>query len=139
MRFWDTSALVPVMISEAQTAGMRALLHADNDILTADIAVIEVASAIWRRRHDGEWSAATLGGAESNFAELTRHWRTIPSSEETTEAALDLLSRHRLRTLDAIQLATAIAFSGRDRTLPIVTLDNRLTSAARAEGFPTRP
>lgn len=43
---------------------------------------------------------------------------------------------HPLRAADALQLAAALVLSDFEpRTLPFVTLDDRLASAARREGF----
>ena len=47
---------------------------------------------------------------------------------------------HRLRAMDALQLAAALVACGNDpTTLPFVTLDRDLITAARAEGFTVLP
>lgn len=139
MRFWDSSALVPLVLVEIRSSDMERLLLQDGDIVSAAIAPIEVTSALWRRKHRNELTVAEIQNAEQLFANVSANWRAIEQSDEVVERSLDLLSRHQLRTLDAIQLATAILFAGRDRSLPIVTLDQRLATAARAEGFPILP
>ena len=139
MRFWDSSALVPLVLIEARSADVARLLLEDGDIVSADIAPIEVTSALWRRKHRNELTVAEIHDAERLFARISRSWRPIGQSNNVVDHSLFLLSRHHLRTLDAIQLATALVLVGNDRSLPIVTLDQRLSAAARAEGFPVLP
>lgn len=139
MRFWDTSAIVPLLITEEQSLRMRGRLAEDPIIATPEIAAVEITSALWRRRHRGELNAAAHHDAEVNFAELSQRWREVLQSTSVTEAALRLLTRHPLKSLDALQLASAIVFTPQPRYLPFVTLDKRLAIAARAEGFPVLP
>ena len=54
------------------------------------------------------------------------------------EEAQRVVGRHGLRGADAIQLAAAVIVRG-SGTLPIVTLDDEMIAAARAEGFPVLP
>jgi len=139
MKFWDSSALVPLMLIEPRSHDIEQLLDRDDHIATADIASLEVTSAIWRRKHRRELTVEEIRLAETVFARLTRKWIRIEQSSDVVQRALVLLSRHPLRTLDAIQLASALVLAGSNRNLPIVTLDARLATAARAEGFPTLP
>jgi predicted nucleic acid-binding protein len=136
MRFWDTSAIVPLLITEPQSEAMRAALAEDPMIVTAAVTPIEITGALWRRRHRGELSVAAHHDAEVAFANLSRRWREVALSVLVTEAALRVLTRHLLRSLDAIQLASAIVAAGNPQHLPFVTLDKRLEAIARAEGFP---
>ena len=136
MRFWDSSALIPLLIREQSSEAMRAILRSDRRIAASVITPIEIESALWRRRHHGEMDAEQHMFAEEMFAELTDSWSEIGDIISAQRIALDLLSRHTLRAADAIQLATAIVASNAAvGSLPFVTLDHDLAAAARAEGF----
>lgn len=139
MRFWDTSAVVPLLITEPQSETMRALLAEDPTIATAAITPIEITGAIWRRRHHHEINFSAHHDADITFAELSRRWREVVQSALVTETALRVLSRHPLRTLDSLQLASAIVLAPRPEYLPFVTLDKRLKAIASAEGFTVLP
>ena len=139
MRFWDTSAIVPLLITEPQSDAMRSILADDAMIVTSAITPIEITSALWRRRHRGEVSAPAHHDADRAFADLSRRWREVVLSAVVTEAALRILTRYPLRTLDALQLASALVLTPRPNDLPFVTLDKRMKAIARAEGFPTLP
>jgi predicted nucleic acid-binding protein len=139
MRFWDTSALIPLMLDEPETGRMRRLLTEDGSIVTASITPIEIASVLWRRRHAGRLPVAAHHDADAMFAELSARWNEVAQTSATVQAALDVVTRHPLRTLDAIQLAAAIVVSDQPSRLAFVTLDRNLAAAARAEGFPVVP
>ncbi|HXH92018.1 MAG TPA: type II toxin-antitoxin system VapC family toxin [Thermoanaerobaculia bacterium] len=136
MRFWDSSALIPLLIREKSSDAMRTILTSDRHIAASVITPIEIESALWRRRHHGDLDAEQHAASEETFAELTRSWSEIGDIILARGIALDLLSRHVLRAADAIQLATAIVAAGSSRVpITFVTLDLDLANAARAEGF----
>jgi predicted nucleic acid-binding protein len=140
MRFWDSSALIPLLVHEQSSDAMRAILSSDRRITASVITPIEIESALWRRRHHDEMDAEQHMSAEEMFAELTASWSEIADIISAQRIALDLLSRHTLRAADAIQLATAIVASNATvASLPFVTLDRDLRAAARAEGFTVLP
>lgn len=136
MRFWDTSALIPLMIREPRSEDMRSILKSDPHIVTSAFTVVEIASAHWRRRHAGELSMSDHETAERNFAELSETWIEVPVSRDVLDAAVSVLSRHPLRAGDALQLGAARITAN---PLTFVTLDENLAAAARAEGFPVLP
>jgi predicted nucleic acid-binding protein len=71
--------------------------------------------------------------ADRLFAALSH----IVALEHVSERALRLLDVHDLRAADALQLAAAfVACRERPQSIAFATLDQRLASAARAEGFP---
>jgi len=139
MRYWDTSSLIPLMIREGTSARMRQLIDEDLNVVTSALTSVEVASASWRRRHDGKLSAAAHQLADALFADLSQTWLEIPVSIDVIHNAISLLSRHRLRAADAVQLGSYMTAAGTTRGLPFVTLDGALAVAARAEGFTVLP
>ena len=136
MRFWDSSAIVPLLVEEDRSADALRLLREDQQILASTLTPVEVSSALWRRRHAGELPAAAHAEAERIFAEISRHWREIAHTPRIVELALNVLSRHPLRSMDAMQLGAAMFASGTGPRVPIVAFDRRFAEAARAEGFP---
>jgi uncharacterized protein with PIN domain len=53
MRFWDTSALVPLLVREAATPWAESLLAEDGEMVVAWIAETEAISALARRKREG--------------------------------------------------------------------------------------
>jgi len=67
---------------------------------------------------------------------LAHAWHEIDASDPIRETAVRLLRVHPLRAADALQLAAAYAAAERrPSSLEVVTLDDRLATAARKEGF----
>ncbi|MDP9190818.1 MAG: type II toxin-antitoxin system VapC family toxin [Acidobacteriota bacterium] len=73
------------------------------------------------------------------FAELCARWNEIAHTNLVVQTALDVVTKHPLRTLDAMQLAAAIVLSATPSNVAFVTLDRNLAAAARAEGFSVLP
>ena len=138
MRFWDTSALVPLLVHEEATRGARAHYASDPVVIVAWTTPVECASVIARAEHNDLLTPDEVTEAFARLDDLTRVWREVEPSNDVREIARRLLRVHRLRAADAIQLAAAtLASDRRPATLTVVTLDDRLAAAARKEGFET--
>lgn len=136
MKFWDASALVPLLVDEASTPRIQALTSEDPSVLVWWGTEVECASAVARLERDEllEDRAARL--AFARLGQLAAAWNEIDPSHAVREAAIRFLRVHPLRAADALQLAAAfVAAEGRPTTLEVVTLDDRLAGAARKEGF----
>ncbi len=140
MRFWDASAVVPLLIAEAPTSAVRALMIEDAQMAVWALTPLEVLSALWRRRRLGEIEVRAQASAESALLELEAAWSIVADVAQTDRRARRLLATHPLRAADAAQLAAALlACDERPERLPFVTVDERLAEAARREGFAVLP
>jgi predicted nucleic acid-binding protein len=137
VRFWDTSALVPLLVAEDATEAVRACYGADPVVLVAWTTAVECASAIARAERDELLTLAEATAAFARLDELARVWREVEPSDDVRDVARRLLRVHRLRAADALQVASAtMAAERRPSSLVVVTLDERLEAAAAREGFP---
>lgn len=137
MKFWDSSALVPLVLDEPSTDAMKTLLRDDPRVVVSFITPLEVESAIWRRtRHPHEDFARVA--ALRRFNTLAAEWTVVEDIGQTLSLAREATMRHRLRAADAIQLGAALLV-GRPGDLVFVAGDDELKLAASAEGFPTLP
>lgn len=139
MRFWDSSAIVPLVVGEPNTNALRELLESDEAMAAWWASPVEVWLALARRRRDGGIDAAGEREARQRVEELSAAWTEILPSEEVRALAGTLLLRHALRAAHALQLAAAITAAGVPPRAPFVTLDGRLAEAAAREGFTTLP
>ena len=132
MRFWDTSALIPLLTQEEATTAMTALFRADRNLIVAFITPVEIASALARK---AGVNADLRRHAERRLAVIEANWTIIDEYEPALRVARRLAANYGLRAGDAIQLACA-TLAGADRSaLPFVTRDHELADAAHAEGF----
>jgi predicted nucleic acid-binding protein len=140
VRFWDSSALVPLLVEESSSAAIRALLGDDPAVVVWQLAGTEVTSALWRRRRADEIDEVVRLLAGAGLAVLEGLWTAVEDTPLVDRRARRLLALHPLRAADALHLAAAlIACDERTKMLPFVTLDDRLADAARREGFRVLP
>ena len=138
MKFWDSSAVVPLLVPEVMSGSVQRL-YADDPVMAAWWATeIECTSAIARRQRLGQLPEDVAAEGFVRLNALREGWHEVEPGEELRESAKRLLRVHDLRTADALQLAAAVYVAeARPSTLEFVSLDDRLLAAARREGFPT--
>ena len=140
MRFWDSSAVVPVLVEEATSARIGQLFAEDRGVIVWWATPIECTSAIVRRERRGEIEPAESARAMSRLDKLMADWTEVLPSEHLRSVARRMLRVHDLRASDALQLAAAvIAAASEPRGLEMVCLDQRLSLAAQKEGLRTLP
>jgi predicted nucleic acid-binding protein len=136
MRFWDASAIVPLVVAEATTKALQGLAAADPVVLVWWATEVECASAIARLERDGALDPPAVIEAFDRLKRLADGWHEVDPNDTIREAAVRFLRVHPLRSADALQLAAAfVAAERRPSSLEVVTLDDRLAAAARKEGF----
>ena len=136
MKFWDASAIVPLLVAEAATAALQALVVKDGAMLVWWGSYRECASAIARLERDGVLGDAEAPRAFERLSLLAAAWHEIEPSDSIRDAAVRFLRVHPLRAADALQLSAAfIAADFQPASLAFVTRDERLAVAARKEGF----
>jgi predicted nucleic acid-binding protein len=136
VKFWDASAIVPLLVAEAATRSLQALARRDSDMLVWWGSQVECVSALARLERAASLDAKGAGLAFDRLKLLADGWHEIEPSEIVRENAVRFLRVHPLRAAGALQLAAAfLAAERRPSTLEMVTLDERLADAARKEGF----
>ena len=102
------------------------------------LSEVEIASALARRCREGAFTEAERDRALARLAADVRSLVVVELSEAVTSRAIGLTARRSLRAGDAIQLAAALELRERlEETVEFLTFDERLRTAAEAEGFPT--
>jgi predicted nucleic acid-binding protein len=137
VKFWDASAIVPLVVGETTTRALQGLAAADPALLVWWGTAVECASAIARLERERALEPREAADAFDRLTQLADGWHEVEPSEGLREAAVRFLRVHALRAADALQLAAAfVAAERRPSALELVTLDDRLAAAARKEGFP---
>lgn len=136
MIFWDTSALVPLLVEEVKTPVSEEVARQDGDLLVWWGTPVEILSAVVRREREGGVPAAETDAARAALSELSNVWSEVIAGNVVRDTASRLLRRHPLRAADALQLAAALTWAqGRPEGRIFFTFDERLADAARREGF----
>jgi hypothetical protein len=135
--FADSSAMVT-----RYTPRERDILPTDGNFVVSDVARVEVVSALWRQSRHGMFD---LVDAAMFVRDFEADWtggryapvRLVPALLERAAAGVAV---HGLRSLDAIQLACALAARAAEpECRAMVVLDERLRAAAASEGFDILP
>lgn len=139
MRYWDSSAIVPLLIAENLSNAAAECLRADPGIITWWATPVECVSALARREREGNLAGASVTQAIKRLTMLRDRWAEVEPSQEVREVSMRLLRMHPLRAADALQLASALVIRGNaDEALQFVGCDERLLLAAEKEGLETR-
>ena len=136
MRFWDSSAIVPLIIEEQGQPALLEMLGSDPVMVVWWGTPVEVVSAVSRREREGALDAAVAAAAIDRMRRIERAWYQVTPSDAVRNRAQRLLRVHPLRAADSLQLAAALTVAGDDpASIRFVTLDRRLLDAARREGL----
>jgi hypothetical protein len=136
VKFWDSTAIVPLLIAESSTQQLQDLVADDPVMMVWWGSEVECVSALARLERDGALGTKAMALALDRLRQLAAYWNEIDASDAIREAATRLLRVHPLRAADALQLAAAyLAAERRPSSLDLITLDDRLAAAARKEGF----
>jgi predicted nucleic acid-binding protein len=139
VRFWDSSAVVPLLVEEERTRAALRWLRDDPVLAVWWSTPVECASALARLERDGAPSER-VAEAFARLDTVARAWIEIEPHAELRQIARRLLRVHPLRAADALQLAAAwLAAERQPPTLELLTLDDRVRLAAQKEGFAVPP
>jgi hypothetical protein len=136
VRYWDTSALLPLLVEERRSDELRRLHDQDPAVVTWGWTRVEVAGAIERLSREGKLSRSRRRESIDRFMALAASWDEVVDLLAVRARATALLARHPLRAADAAQLGAALLVADGDpSTLSFVCLDERLAEAADREGL----
>jgi uncharacterized protein len=113
---------VKLVVEEAESSPLRALLASDADQLASAVVEIEVVRAVRR----------VAPGLTAQAQRVVSQIAVIEPTAAIRERAA-LLEPVTLRSFEALHLATAL--EARDELDGLVTYDNRMAASARALGF----
>ncbi len=133
--FFDTSALVKRYHWEPGSDQVNAIFEdPDNVLIISELALVEMASALQRKRNRGEITPLVMNEALAQFAHTVLNDLVVAGFRSGfIQQARNLVLQHSIRTLDALQLTSALGF----RALPVVFVcaDDKLRQAASREGL----
>lgn len=133
----DTSAAVKLLLPEIGATVVSDLWDGSARVVASTLIRPEVASALSRRRRQGDLSAVQHRSLSDAWEVIRSEIGFVQSNGDVVDLAVDLTHRHPLSGADAVHLASALALGIDDVVL--VTWDARLHAAALAEGLAVAP
>ena len=110
LAYFDTSALVPLIIREPATSRCRTAWSAATGIVTSDLAYVEAHAALAQAHRLGLGPARPVAVFESLWSGIAR----VAVSETILRDAARLTRTHALRGYDAVHAASALASASED-------------------------
>jgi len=140
IHFLDSSCFVKMFVAESGSGVLRSFMMdiQDNRKSISVLAQVEERSALQRRFRNRQLSSAAFRSAVSNLDEIGFFWLRVLIDEAVVQSAFGIIARHALRSLDALQLASALAMQEElepEDNLLFIAADGRLLTAAIAEGL----
>ena len=133
----DTSAAVKLLLPEVGATVVSDLWDGSARVVASTLIRPEIASALSRRRRQGDISAAQHRSLSDAWEVIRSEIGFVQSNGAVVDLAVDLTHRHPLSGADAVHLASALVLDIDD--VVIVTWDARLYAAALAEGLAVAP
>jgi predicted nucleic acid-binding protein len=139
MQFWDTSALLPLVVRQPPFTNRCGRAFRQEVLRAASfLARVECRSAVERLAREGALNAAARRRSFAKIDKLLAAFDIVAFSADVEIHALAVLGRYPLRSLDALQLSCALSVCPPSDTAPrggLVCCDRQLAEAAVAEGF----
>ena len=136
MNFWDSSAILPLLVREVTSAAVRCYLDSEPEMAIWWATPVECMSALARKEREGKLDLPQMIAAQANLDLIAASSVEVTATDAVRQVAQKLLRRYPLRAADALQLAAACALAGEaTQDYGFVCLDARLTLAAGKEGF----
>lgn len=140
MRFWDSSAVVPLIFREPTSGSINDLLSEDVDLTVWWGTWAECAVTISRLKREGVLDERSERETRVALDGLASDWTEIEPTNDIRLSVAVLSQDHPLKTADMLQLAAALRWcEGETSDAEFVCLDDRLRRAARDEGFQVLP
>jgi uncharacterized protein len=137
--YFDTSGLAKRYLVETGSTWVKRFFPpvANNIIIVSDLTPVEMFSLLTRRLRAGFISPQDAVAFQTDFmVHFEKQYLVVNIDTDILVQARLLVTRHKLRTLDAIQLSSALhASSILGEPLTFIAADVDLLTAASAEGF----
>ncbi len=112
MRFWDSSALVTLVLDQPRTAQARQLHTQDPELVVWWASSIECASAIARLHREGQLTAAEEAQARDLLTTLRASWFEVQAGDAIREQALRVFGC--IRSAPPMQCSLQLRSNGAD-------------------------
>ena len=135
--YFDSSALVKLVLDETGSDVAAALWNACDAALSSRLAYPEVCAALAAAGRNHDLTASEASAAADEWEIFWSSMRPIDLSADVERVAGELAVVHRLRGADAVHLASALALGSQEVALAV--WDKRLHVGAVAVGLPVAP
>jgi uncharacterized protein len=134
--YWDTSALIPLLVQEPASPACRRLWDATTNPIATRLLYVEAAAALHQAHRLGRIDPAQL---KRLVADLDSYWdgfSVLELDDALASSAAALAGKYALRGYDAVHCAAGLTLAA-DPTSVLASGDGRLLAAWRSAGAAT--
>ena len=135
----ESSAVLAWLLGEDSAPRVREVLTGATLVLASDLTLIECDRVLIRAVALGEIAEADAADRRAQLNAAAAHWHVLRVSTEIVERARRPFPGEPVRTLDAIHLASALAARSAIAGVHLLSLDDRIRTAARGLGLQLQP
>ena len=135
--YFDSSALVKLVVNEAGSGLAAALWNSCDAALSSRLAYPEVCAALAAAGRNHDLTASETSAAIREWEVFWASMRSVELSSDVEQQAGQLARHHHLSGADSIHLASALALQTTD--LMFAVWDKRLHAGALASGLALAP
>lgn len=125
--FIDTSSLFKKYVDESGSEDFERLLSKVSEIAVSPVTWVEMNAAVERCLRTGALSAERAGWLRAEIKKDFSYFYSVVWNENLEQKAVQLIRRHALKTMDAVQLASGVLSDSE----MFVTSDSQLHRAAK--------
>ena len=133
--YLETSAILTWLLGEKRAAEARRAVDAAERVVTSALSIAEVERALLRAESAVMLKAADGQRLRGLLQRARSSWATMAVTDEVLGRAARPFPVEPVRTLDAVHLATALAFAQAYPDLRVVSFDRRILDNAAALGL----
>ena len=131
----ETSALLSWLLGEPQADEVAALLDGASQVVSSVLTVTEAARGLLRAEQLERLTAAERLQIRGQLERVHPQWMLMEVTAEVRGRAAEPFAVEPVRALDAVHLATALAFRRAYPDLTVLTFDQRVRDNALALGL----
>jgi predicted nucleic acid-binding protein len=135
----ESSAVLAWLLDEDTAPAVRRLLGGAEIIVASDLTLIECDRVLIRAVTVGELTEAEAADRRAQLSAAASHWHVLRMAQEIIDRSRQPFPGEPVRTLDAIHLASALTARAAIAGLGLLSLDDRVRSAAKKLGIDVLP
>ena len=136
VHYVDPSAWVKRHFQETGSEAMNALFRTSINAACSRVGIIEMVATVARKSAQDSLTSAQTSGVLDNIRADFAAFRVVLFDEPIASTAEVFAVRHRLRTMDALHLSSALSLQPLGEII-MVSADSELLAASAREGLTT--
>ncbi len=135
----ESSAVLAWLLDEPTGRPVRERLGKAEIVIASDLTLIECDRVVIRAAVLGDLTEADAADRRAHLTAAAAHWNVLRITGDVVERARQPFPGDPVRTLDAIHLAAALVARSAAPGLAVLSLDDRIRTAAKKLGFSVQP